>query len=158
MSAHMIFERAPVGAIISWSDGSPKPPAPQPRAFATWKKNNATGQLIRRDHRRLMGQVLIPTGFTVLTEAIDEVGIVVGRNVRSFPIDCAFRFDIVERAAIGSIRILDLASGSPELVHLAFSLDPAEIWMRKRGSGSMVMEEVTADEVGADVVEGRIAA
>lgn len=158
MSAHMIFERAPIGAIISWSDRSPCPPEHQVELYAAWKSNNTTGRLIRKSSGWIMGQAVIPSGFTVMTDGLDDSGAVAGTDYRWFPIGSDMRFLIAERPAIGSVRILDLVCGSPELVYLASSLDHAETWLRNLGTRTMVLEEVTADEVGADFVEGRIAA
>jgi hypothetical protein len=45
-----------------------------------------------------------------------------------------------------------------ELLHLAESRDAAELWLAKAGHRRARLEEITADEIGADVVEGRIAA
>ena len=45
-----------------------------------------------------------------------------------------------------------------ELLHLAENRDAAELWLAKTGYSRARLEEVTADEIGADVVEGRAAA
>ncbi|MDO9306313.1 MAG: hypothetical protein Q7T75_00405, partial [Mesorhizobium sp.] len=48
MLAHTIFERAPLGAIVAWSDGTPRPPARHRRKLDAWITSNSQGRLIRK--------------------------------------------------------------------------------------------------------------
>jgi hypothetical protein len=48
MSAHSIFEHAPIGAIVAWSDGNPRPPERHRRKRNAWTTNNSQGRLIRK--------------------------------------------------------------------------------------------------------------
>jgi hypothetical protein len=59
---------------------------------------------------------------------------------------------------IGMVRVLQALGDSPELLHLAENRDAAERWLANNAYSRAFLEEVTADEVGADVVEGRTAA
>lgn len=45
-----------------------------------------------------------------------------------------------------------------ELLHLAESREAAELWLAQKGYSRTRLEEITADEVGADAIEGRAAA
>ncbi|HQS50167.1 MAG TPA: hypothetical protein PK706_27625, partial [Xanthobacteraceae bacterium] len=65
---------------------------------------------------------------------------------------------ILERPAIGAVRIFDRAGPGAELVQLAAHRRAAEEWLSRHGYSRAVLEEVTADEVGADIVEGRVVA
>ncbi len=56
------------------------------------------------------------------------------------------------------IRILQDLGDSPELLHLAENREAAERWLAGKSYSRAYLEEVSADEVGADVVEGRAAA
>ncbi|MNU11595.1 hypothetical protein D3C72_2595720 [compost metagenome] len=45
-----------------------------------------------------------------------------------------------------------------ELLHLAEDREAAELWLARKGYSRARLEEITADEVGADAIEGRAAA
>lgn len=154
MSAHMIFERAPIGAIIAWSDGTPRPPEHCDQ-HASWRMNNAYGRLVLKTSRSLMGQIGMPMSFDVRIEGAGDSND--DPIVRTFPIHSTFRFRIIKRPPVGSVRILERVGEALELAHLASSRDHADTWLRILGFGTMVLEEMTADEVGADVIEGRAA-
>ena len=68
------------------------------------------------------------------------------------------RVTIVERPAVGSVRVLDRPGERAELVHLASHRAAAAEWLARHGYPNAVMEEVTADEAAADAVEGRAVA
>ena len=46
----------------------------------------------------------------------------------------------------------------PEAIHLAEDREAAELWLARNGYTRARLEEITADEAGADAVEGRAAA
>ena len=47
MSAKLIFDHALIGAIIAYSDGTPRPPDRHRRELADWKNRNGSGRLCR---------------------------------------------------------------------------------------------------------------
>lgn len=59
---------------------------------------------------------------------------------------------------IGSVRVFERAGDNAELVHFAPHRAAAEEWLSRHGYPNAVLEEVTADEIVADVVEGRAVA
>lgn len=157
MSALMIFDLAPVGAVISWSDGNPRPSEDRAHTLAGWKRDNAVGQLVRKRSHTVMAQSRIPASFKVATDGIDDLGAIIGPDFRTFAVDSMLTFAVLERADIGSIRIFDGDAEDAELLHLAASRDHAEIWLRNCGFSKTRLSEVTADEVAADRIEGRVA-
>ena len=68
------------------------------------------------------------------------------------------KFVVTERPAVDSVRVLNGPGEDAELVHLASSRNDAEEWLSRHGYPRAVLQEVTADEAAADVVEGRAAA
>lgn len=56
------------------------------------------------------------------------------------------------------VRALQELGDSPELLHLARDRGAAERWLASNRYSRAYLEEVSADEVGADVIEGRTAA
>jgi hypothetical protein len=102
-----------------------------------------------------MGQSLIPAGFKVTTDGIDDLGDVIGPDFRTFSVDSEFSFTVISRPEAGSVRVLDHCGDDAELLHLACNQVDAEKWVTICGFGPTVIVEVTADEVAADRIEGR---
>lgn len=76
---------------------------------------------------------------------------------RTYSIESTLDFQVVDRPAIGMVRVLQSIGDGDELLHLAENREAAELWLSKHRYPSARLEEVTADEVGADVIEGRSA-
>ncbi|MBB6469424.1 hypothetical protein HNQ96_005314 [Aminobacter lissarensis] len=158
MSEHSIFEHAPLGAIIAWSDGTPRPPERHRRMLDAWKTNNSQGRLIRKQGASDLG-TLDPYASFTLHEADYGAGSVIAIRVhRTFSLVSTLRFTIVERPPIASVRVFDRPGNHAELVHLAPHRAAAEHWLSEHGHPNAVLEEVTADEAAADAIEGRAAA
>lgn len=158
MSALDIFEHAPIGSIVAWSDGTPRPPERHRKKLSAWQNNNSSGRLIRKQGEKGIGTVALAASFTLHEADFGGGGVIAIRVHRTFPIDSALRFSIIERPAAGSVRVFDRPGEDAELVHLAPHRAAAEEWLSRHGYPRAVLEEVTADEVAADVVEGRAAA
>lgn len=156
MSAHLVFQ-APIGSIISWSDGTPQPPERHRKKLSAWKTNNSSGRLIRMQADRLLGSTTMPANFTLHEADYGAGGVIAIRVHRTFSADAGLHFAILERPSIGSMRVFDRPGADAELVHLAANRQSAEEWLTRHGYPRSVLEEVTADEIAADVVEGRAA-
>jgi hypothetical protein len=85
-------------------------------------------------------------------------GVIAIRVHRTFSLASSLSFAIVERPAVGTVRVLDRAGDHAELVHLAPHRAAAEHWLSEHGYPNAVIEEVSADEAAADSVAGRVAA
>lgn len=77
--------------------------------------------------------------------------------MRTHALDSDLTFEIVERPAIGMIRVLQDFGGNSELLHLAENREAAEMWLAKNRYTNARLEDVTADERAADAIEGRAA-
>lgn len=157
MSASLIFDIVPIGSIVSWADGTPRPPDRHRKKLSTWKGNNSCGRLIRKQGARVTGQFTWPASFTLHEGDHGANGVIVIRVHRTFSLDSALRFTVTERPAVGSVRVFDRAGENAELVHLAPHRAAAVEWLTRHGYPNAVLDEVTADAVAADVVEGRAA-
>lgn len=155
MSAHTIFGHAPLGAIVAWSDGTPRPPERHRRKLDAWQTNNSQGRLVRKH-----GGPNIASGgsFTLHEADYGASGVIAIRVHRTFSLASGLRFTITERPAVGTVRVLDRRGDQPTLVHLAPHRAAAEQWLSEHGYPDAVLEEVSADEAAADAVEGRAAA
>lgn len=56
------------------------------------------------------------------------------------------------------VRVLQELGDSPELLYLAKDREAAERLLASNSYSQAYLEEVSADQVGADVIEGRAAA
>ncbi|MBB5577069.1 hypothetical protein [Rhizobium paranaense] len=148
MSASLIYDLAPIGSIVAWSDGTPRPP--ERHKLAVWEARNSKGRLIRKQEKR--GAVTLHEG------DFGGGGVIAIRIHRTFSLDSELAFKVIERPVLGSVRVFDRAGANAELVHLAANRQAAEEWLTRHGYPNAVLEEVTADEVAADHVEGRVAA
>ena len=158
MSAHTIFESAPIGAIVAWSDGTPRPPERHSKKLAAWENSNSQGRLIRKQGGRDAGKLGSGGSFTLHEANFGAGGVIAIRVHRTFSRGSGLRFTIVERPPAGSVRVFDRDGDHAELVHLAPHRAAAQHWLSQHGYPKAVLEDVTADEAAADVVDGRTAA
>lgn len=158
MSAHIVYDSAPLGSVIRYSDGAPKPPVRFRKKLAAWERRNGVGRLIRKEPPRERATYISPACFTLHEGDFGQAGTIVVSVSRTYIIESDLHFKVVERPAIGMVRILQDLGDSPELLHLARDHAAAERWLASNRYSRAYLEEVTADEVGADVVEGRTAA
>jgi len=158
MSASLIYGLAPIGSIVAWSDGNPRPPERFKKKLAAWQTRNSSGRLIRKEGPRQSGNYASAGYFTLHEADFGGRNTVVMRVHRTFGLDSKLTFRVLERPALGSIRVFDRAGANGELVHLADNQEAAAAWLRQHGYPNAVLEEVTADQVAAAQVDGRAAA
>ncbi|WEX08489.1 hypothetical protein [Chelativorans sp. AA-79] len=158
MSAHNVYANAPLGALIRYFDGQPKPPARFTKKLAAWERRNGVGRLVRKEPPRERATYSSPACITLHEGNFSSSGVVLVTVMRTHSLDSDLSFEIVDRPKVGMVRVLQPVGDNVELLHLAENREAAELWLAKAGYRSARLEEVTADEVSADVVEGRAAA
>ncbi|WBU65609.1 hypothetical protein [Paracoccus aerodenitrificans] len=158
MSAHIIHDTAPLGALIRYTDHAPKPPARFTKKLAAWERRNGVGRLVKKDSARERPTYSSPASITLHEGNFASAGVILVTVMRTHSVDSDLTFEIVERPAIGMVRVLQDFGGNSELLHLAESREAAELWLAKNRHSAARLEDVTADEVGADVAQGRAAA
>ena len=158
MSAHMIFEHAPLGATIEFTDNTPRPPERHRKKLQTWLERNNSGRLVRKRGKTMIGYTDIPAVFTLHMQDVGSRSVIVMRVLRSFSVNTDLKFSVLERPAIGSVLVLERPGPEAELVHVAAGRQEAEEWLTRHGHPQAVLQDVTADDAAADVVEGRAAA
>lgn len=158
MSAHTIYDCASLGSVIRYFDSTPKPPARFTKKLVTWESRNGTGRLVKKEPPRTRATYSSPAYFTLHEGDFGEGGVIVVSVRRTYSVESDLRFEIVERPSIGMVRVLHDVSDSPELLHLAEDREAAERWLVNNRYSRAYLEEVYADEVGADIIEGRSAA
>lgn len=158
MSASLIFDNAPLGALVAYSDGAPKPPARFTKKLAAWERRNGVGRLVRKQPGRERPTYSTPPCFTLREGDFSSGGIIIVTVMHTYGLDSDLQFRVVERPKVGQVRVVQNIGDDVELLHLADNREAAELWLAKAGYSRARLDEVTADEVGADAVEGRAAA
>ncbi len=157
MSAQLIYETAPLGAIIRYSDGTLRPPERHRRKLQAWERKNNTGRLVKKQAATFVGQTTIPVSFTLHEGDLGSKAVIVLRVFRTFSVESTLEFSVIERPAAGSILVLDRPGDAGELVHVARNRQAADEWLSRHGYPNAVLHEVDADEVAADRGERRTA-
>ncbi|MER9944160.1 hypothetical protein NKJ70_19770 [Mesorhizobium sp. M0092] len=158
MSAHIVYESAPLGSVIRYSDGAAKPPARFTKKLAAWESRNGVGRLVRKEPPRERATYSSPAHFTLHEGDFGQAGTIVVSVRRTWSVESDLRFEVLERPMIGTVRVLQELGDSPELLHLAQNREAAERWLANNEYRRAYLEGVCADEVGADVIGGRTAA
>lgn len=131
MSAHIVYDTAPLGALIRYSDGTLKPPARFAKKLAAWERRNGLGLLVRKEPPRDRPTYCAPVSI-ILNEGNFAAGSVILVTVmREHRLDSNLRYVIVERPSIGMVRVLLPVADNLELLHLADSREIAELWLAK---------------------------
>ena len=155
MSAQHIYVSAPLGSIIRYSDGTPKPPARFKRKLAAWENNNSGGRLVRKTPSRDMPSCFLPASITLHQGDFGSAGVVVLRVYKTFSVNCALKFIVTEPPKAGWVRVLDREGEAAELLHLAADRTAAEAWLAAHRHPGAALEDVTADEETMTVIDGR---
>jgi len=150
MTAQRIFDLAPIGSIVAWSDGTPRPSERHTKKLDVWRNNNARGRLIAKQAERRLGIVVIPAGFTLHETDLASGGVTIMKVFRTFSVASNLCFELVERPPVGSVRIFDRPGDGRELVHLAADRRDAEAWLSRHGYPHAVLDEVS----GVVAIEG----
>lgn len=158
MSAQLIYDLIPLGSTLVYTDGAPRPPDRHRKKLVAWETRNSGGRLIRKQAAARVGNTTIPASITLHKGDYGSQGTIVLRVHQTFSVNSDLKFAVKERPAIGSVLVLDRAGDHAELVHLAANRADAEEWLTCHGYPQAVLQEISANAVAADTVEGRAAA
>lgn len=128
MHAIELYHTAPLGCLIRFSDGTPRPPDRFTRKVKAWEEKNGTGRLV--EYRPGSdGRFAVPAtfGLHIATYLSGGVPIIVFRRIYSVrsPLD----FEIVEQPATGMARVLTGRPHGEELRHLSANEEAAQTWL-----------------------------
>lgn len=132
-------------------------PARFTRKVAYWEIGNRVGRLVCKEPAEDDGWFSAPACITLEEGQLDRNGVLVVTARYCHAIDNGQSYVVIERPAVGMVRIVKPFHQTIELLHLAADRAAAELWLEEHPDPDVSFEEVTADEVGADVVEGRTA-
>ncbi|MFX4697690.1 hypothetical protein ABTB21_19450, partial [Acinetobacter baumannii] len=87
MSAQSIFDDAPLGAIIQFSDCAARPPARFTKKLAAWENHNGRGRLVRKAPACTVGNHTSPASFSLHLNDYGSAGVVVLKVFKTFSVD-----------------------------------------------------------------------
>jgi hypothetical protein len=145
MSATTIIDQAPLGALIRYTDGSPKPPAHFTKKLAAWERSNGVGRLVKKEPPRPYPTWTAPASFTLHGGNFSSEGVILVTIMRSHSADSSLTFEVSEEPKVGQVRVLLDFGGSTELLHLATSVTSAELWIAKEGYRNARLQVVGAE-------------
>ena len=157
MSANTIIDQAPLGALIRYTDGSPKPPARFTKKLAAWERSNGVGRLVKKEPPRPYPTWTAPASFTLHEGNFSSEGVILVTIMRSHSADSALTFEVVEVPQPGQVKVLLDFGGATELLHLAVNRTAADLWIAREGYRNARLE-VVGDEDGDRAGEADIAA
>ena len=146
MSANTIIDQAPLGALIRYTDGSPKPPARFTKKLAARERSNGVGRLVKKEPPRPYPTWTAPESFSLHEGNFSSEGVILVTIMRSHSADSRLVFEVIEEPKVGQVRVLLDFGGSSELLHLASSVTAAELWIAKEGYRNARLQ-VVGDEV-----------
>lgn len=152
MSAKLIFDHAPIGAIIAYSDGTPRPPERHRRKLADWKNRNGAGRLICKRSAVERGAHTIPASFTLHEGDYGSNGTIVMRVHKTFDVNSPRDFKVREQPEPGAVLVMSRPGDLGELIHLAANRSEAEDWLTRHGYPEAELQEVMASARDAERV------
>ena len=150
-----IYDLAPIGAIIRFRDGTPRPPADRPDDLKVWALFNGIGRLAKKDPSPYLSPLPHPVSITLRTAefgATPAAGVTISLAESTHP---GLSFEIIELPPMGSVRILHRLADNVELLHLAADHHAAVRWLAQNPVTAAIFDPVNADEIAAAAVEGR---
>ena len=149
MSATNIIDTAPLGALIRYTDGSPKPPARFTKKLAAWERSNGVGRLVKKEPPRVYPTWTAPASpasFTLHEGNFSSDGVILVTIMRSHSADSRLIFELAEEPKPGLVRVLLDFGGNTELLHLAESIAAAELWIAREGYRNARLEIVGTED------------
>lgn len=139
-TAQAIYDAAPLGAIIRYSDGTPKPPARFTRKVQAWERFNGAGQLVRKEPPSRIGSSERSASFTLFKGDLTAGGIVLVKTFETFSVTSSLHFEISRLPQPGAVRVLADGMGGDELVYLATNQAAADAWIAHNGKQNVHTE------------------
>jgi len=143
LTAQQLFDTAPLGALVAFGDGSPRPPDRFHRKLCDWSHRNASGRLICKmpgDPQR--GR---PDAFTLHMGAHRSDGVVVLIIQRTMDVRSTLSFEVTDTPRTGEILCLVPFGEELELRHVAVDQPDAAAWLSRNRYSRALFHEVLPD-------------
>lgn len=142
LSAQQIYLTAPLGSLVRYASGEPRPPVRFTRKVQAWENENGAGRLVERKPEDCGVRTRHPATFTLHVGNFGSNGTIILSMSRSFHAESAKSFEILETPKPGTVRILTGSEGHDVLRFLAADMEEAERWMAEHHFSSMRAEIV----------------
>jgi hypothetical protein len=129
LTVQQIFDHAPLGAKIRYSDGAAEPPKRFTRKHADWRRNNGCGVLFSKNPPRRMPSYELPGRITLHEGNFGGASGPVIIVHRTYLVSSTLRFEIESMPAPGSVQVLNRMGDEEELLYLAANTDAANAWL-----------------------------
>jgi len=131
MSAQHVFDNAPLGSLIRYSNGEPSPPVRFSRKLQAWNYDNGTGRLVERSPEAVGANYRLPASFALHLGNFGGQDTIVMVVRRHYSVTSKLHFEIVEVPQPGMVRVLTGFNGREELHYLAPDMAAAEAWLAR---------------------------
>ena len=115
MSAQTIYDSVPLGSLVRYFDGTPRPPEQFKRKLAAWENNNNGGRLVRKSAPHTVGTHTTPASVTLHQGDFGSAGVIVLKVFKTFSVNSPLTFTVIERPKPGIVRVLNRAGDDAEL-------------------------------------------
>lgn len=124
-TARDVLDHAPLGAIIRFADGQPRPPERFKRKLRDWETRNGTGRLVERN----AGQAGRSGTFSLRIGDYGDRGVIIIKFNRVYSADSQGTFTVDSLPGAGEALIITERPGRTELQHLAPDEASARRWL-----------------------------
>lgn len=131
MSAQHIYDTAPLGSLIRYSNGEPRPPDRFSRKLKAWNNDNGMGRLVERMPEDIRPTYRSPASFCLHLGNYGSQGIIAIVVRRHYSVESTLHFEIAETPRPGMARVLTSLGGRDELRFLAPDVHTAEAWLER---------------------------
>ena len=115
MPAYNVYD-APLGSLVRYFDGAPKPPARFTKKLAAWESRNGVGRLVRKQPSRERATYTAPASITLHEGNFASGSVILVTVMRTHSVDSDLGFEIIERPKIGMVRVLHSIGDDEELL------------------------------------------
>lgn len=129
MSVQHIYDAAPLGAIIRFSNGEPQPPARFTRKLKAWSRENGVGRLVEKKPGVTRERYSLPSSITLHEGDYGADGCIAIVVNLIFHVGNGLDFVIAELPKPGTALVLTTWEGVDTLRHMAADRAAAERWL-----------------------------
>lgn len=129
MLAQELYDTAPPGSLVRFSNGEPRPPERFTRKLRAWNNHNGVGRLVERSHGFVTNTFRSSATFYLHLGNFGSEGTIVLVVRRGYCVDSSLQFELVETPKPGMVRILTPIGNHEELQFLARDTTDAENWL-----------------------------
>lgn len=125
-----LIATAPLGALISFSDGQPMPPTRFTRKLSAWKHSNGEGTLVEvcPDHNT----------FTLHLGDLGGAGVILMRTYRTYDLNTSLAFAVARQPAAGAVLCARVWAWKRKIDKIT-TPDGAASWLANNPGGELLL-------------------